>query len=238
MQFWDGRFGTLLARFTQHQADVLQLAASPDGNMVFAAGAPRGQAARQPHAAARSPRAGPVWRVSPRNHPGSPTKGAGVGATARPPPPPATLSQLGCAARSLPPPPHAGVDPQLALFHRIPEGGSTAGQPPWAYLSSKRTHSHDVRALCVAAGRHLPEGPCLFSGSNDTRLFMHSVEGFLKVRCCGTPAAAPAARALAAAFPAGAPHAGVLRASALLHHRLWPVLAAHLLAACHAAAPP
>ncbi len=38
VQFWDGRFGTLLARFTQHQADVLQLAASPDGSMVFATG--------------------------------------------------------------------------------------------------------------------------------------------------------------------------------------------------------
>ena len=39
VQFWDGRFGTLLAGFSQHQADVLQLAASADGNMVFAAGA-------------------------------------------------------------------------------------------------------------------------------------------------------------------------------------------------------
>lgn len=38
VQFWDGKFGTLLARFSQHQADVLQLAVSPDGNMVFAAG--------------------------------------------------------------------------------------------------------------------------------------------------------------------------------------------------------
>lgn len=41
VQFWDGRFGTLLARFNQHQADVLQLAASPDGSMVFAAGVSR-----------------------------------------------------------------------------------------------------------------------------------------------------------------------------------------------------
>ena len=41
VQFWDGRFGTLLARFTQHRADVLQLAASPDGDVVFASGALR-----------------------------------------------------------------------------------------------------------------------------------------------------------------------------------------------------
>jgi U3 small nucleolar RNA-associated protein 4 len=38
VQFWDGRFGTLLASFRQHQADVLALAASPDGEFVFAAG--------------------------------------------------------------------------------------------------------------------------------------------------------------------------------------------------------
>lgn len=37
-QFWDRQFGTLLHRFTQHSADVLALAASPDGGCVFAAG--------------------------------------------------------------------------------------------------------------------------------------------------------------------------------------------------------
>ena len=36
--FWDGRFGTLLSRFNQHEADVLQLACSADGSLVFAAG--------------------------------------------------------------------------------------------------------------------------------------------------------------------------------------------------------
>ncbi|KAL4423732.1 hypothetical protein ABPG75_001033 [Micractinium tetrahymenae] len=111
VQFWDGKFGTLLARFSQHQADVLQLAASTDGNMVFA----------------------------------------------------------------------AGVDPQVALFHRLPEGSSGGSKHvPWAHLSSKRPHTHDVRALCVAAGKALPEGARLFSGGNDTQLFMHSVEHFLK----------------------------------------------------------
>jgi WD40 repeat protein len=38
VQFWDGRFGTLLARHQQFAADVLTLAASPDGKMVWASG--------------------------------------------------------------------------------------------------------------------------------------------------------------------------------------------------------
>ncbi|EFJ48124.1 hypothetical protein VOLCADRAFT_91388 [Volvox carteri f. nagariensis] len=38
VQMWDGRFGTLLHRFTQHRADVLALAAMDDGTAVFAAG--------------------------------------------------------------------------------------------------------------------------------------------------------------------------------------------------------
>ena len=71
---------------------------------------------------------------------------------------------------------HAGVDPQLALFHRLPEGTSTGSgkELPWAYLSSKRPHTHDVRAVVAAGGR-------VFTGSNDTQLLSHSVERFLKV---------------------------------------------------------
>jgi hypothetical protein len=38
VQFWDGRFGTLLNRHQQFAADVLTLAASPDGKMVWASG--------------------------------------------------------------------------------------------------------------------------------------------------------------------------------------------------------
>lgn len=38
VQFWDGRFGTLLTRHQQFAADVLTLAASPDGKMVWASG--------------------------------------------------------------------------------------------------------------------------------------------------------------------------------------------------------
>lgn len=38
VQFWDGAFGTLLARHQQHAADVLALAASQDGGSVWASG--------------------------------------------------------------------------------------------------------------------------------------------------------------------------------------------------------
>ena len=77
------------------------------------------------------------------------------------------------------------MDPRVSLFQRLPDSSSATGsgkQLPWAYLSSKRPHSHDVRAMCVAAGKHLSEGPRLFTGSNDTQLLSHSVPQYLKVR--------------------------------------------------------
>jgi hypothetical protein len=55
-----------------------------------------------------------------------------------------------------------------------------AGCPRWTYLSSKRLHTHDVRAMCVVHGRHHPE-PALLTGGNDTQLLAHSVGRFLKV---------------------------------------------------------
>ena len=38
LQFWDGQHGTLLQAFSQHKADILAVAASKDGNTVFATG--------------------------------------------------------------------------------------------------------------------------------------------------------------------------------------------------------
>ncbi|KAH7616913.1 putative WD repeat-containing protein PCN [Nannochloris sp. 'desiccata'] len=122
VSFYDGQFGTLLGRFTQHHADVLQLAASPDGNTVFA----------------------------------------------------------------------AGVDPKIAVFQKINGGNGGGGglisarKSEWVYLSSKRPHTHDVRAMCVASspqssstisGDHTA---LLFTGGNDTLLLAHSVARFLK----------------------------------------------------------
>lgn len=106
--FWDGQNGTLVARFTQHAADVLQLAASPDGTTVFA----------------------------------------------------------------------AGVDPKVAVFQRLKAQGG--GKQGWAYLSAKRPHTHDVRAMCVASGKHAGDAPRLLTGGNDTVLMAHSVPRFLK----------------------------------------------------------
>ena len=38
VQLWDGQHGTRLQAFTQHKADVLAVAAAPDGNTLFATG--------------------------------------------------------------------------------------------------------------------------------------------------------------------------------------------------------
>ena len=118
--FWDGQFGTLLARFNQHHADVLQVAASMDETTIFA----------------------------------------------------------------------AGIDSQISVFHK----SSSSSAKAWTYLSSKRPHTHDVRALCVVAPRtttveqtqkhknnNKSLGGMLWSGGNDTRLLMHgAVERFFK----------------------------------------------------------
>jgi U3 small nucleolar RNA-associated protein 4 len=114
VSFYDGQFGTLLGKFTQHHADVLQLAASPDGMTVFA----------------------------------------------------------------------AGVDPKITVFQKIiSSGGGGVGfdateRQEWVYLSSKRPHTHDVRAMCVTPSSS--SSALLFTGGNDTLLLAHSVPRFLK----------------------------------------------------------
>lgn len=39
VQFWDPAHGTLISGFRQHQADVLTIAASSEGDTLFACGA-------------------------------------------------------------------------------------------------------------------------------------------------------------------------------------------------------
>lgn len=46
-QWWDGNFGTRIQSLTQHGADVLALAASPDGRLVFSSGSDNQVAAFQ-----------------------------------------------------------------------------------------------------------------------------------------------------------------------------------------------
>ena len=105
VSFWDSMHGTLIARFARHSADILSLAASPEGDIVFA----------------------------------------------------------------------SGVDPQIAVYQRSSEG--------WVYLSSKRSHTNDVRALCVTHSKAhtlAEDMTSLWSAGNDFSLLRHSVERFLK----------------------------------------------------------
>ena len=54
-----------------------------------------------------------------------------------------------------------------------------SGEQQWAYLDSKRPHTHDVRALAVihAAG----EEPLLASAGNDTQILVSRVTCFQQV---------------------------------------------------------
>ena len=59
-----------------------------------------------------------------------------------------------------------------------------AGKPEqWVHSQSKRPHSHDVRALCVAC---LPDqDPVLVSGGNDAQLLVHSIPRYTQVSLAG-----------------------------------------------------
>ena len=144
--FWDGRFGTQLARFKQHSSAVLRLAASPDGATVFAAGVDSQVA---------------VFRRQ---------KGRGGG---------------------------GGAGGGKPVSNGTAAGDLTLPRPvaPWVFLSAKRPHTHDVRAMCVVAGKHCPS-PRLLTAGNDTQVLNHSVPRFLhvslllavaEVSCCFAP---------------------------------------------------
>jgi U3 small nucleolar RNA-associated protein 4 len=73
------------------------------------------------------------------------------------------------------------VDSRVAVFQRIQRGTAEARQE-WAFLSSKRPHTHDVRAMCVVQSRSGEAEPQLLTGGNDVVLMKHSVAKFLRVR--------------------------------------------------------
>ncbi|CAL5222772.1 g5185 [Coccomyxa viridis] len=83
----------------------------------------------------------------------------------------------------------AGIDPQLALYKRVP--GNKGKPERWVHSQSKRPHTHDVRALCVVS---VPdEDPVLVSGGNDAQLLVHSVPRYTQespVRVSRCPQAA------------------------------------------------
>ena len=128
--FWDATSGTLLRRFSQHDGDVLQLACSPDGWTVFAAG------------------------IDPR-----------------------IAVFHGIESTSVNPlPQHGGGIQAPNLNVSVKKSGSSSIE--WVFLSAKRPHTHDVRALCITGNDIL--NAKLLSGGNDTVLKVHSVKRFLK----------------------------------------------------------
>eukprot|EP00850_Spirogloea_muscicola_P009057 SM000050S16982 [mRNA] locus=s50:211200:215257:+ [translate_table: standard] len=191
-QFWDGSLGTLLQAQTQHQADVLALAASPSQAAVFSGGVD-GQVVMYQRLGTAPSTAGD--RVS-------------GGATTSAP------SDAAAAA-------------------------AAGGAGPWAYVGARRSHSHDVRALCVAAapaeeggvqevrqqglprkrrrrrpaaavemwedGRWRQAGtPMLVSGGADAQLLTYPAAAFLDFyphRVCAAPQRPP--MQLATASPSG-----------------------------------
>ena len=123
--FWDGRHGTQLSSHRQHRADVLALAASPDGSVVFA----------------------------------------------------------------------SGVDSQVAAFEHVvavDDDGGPLGHR-WTVTGTKRPHTHDVRALAIAA---IGGAPVLLSGGNDAQLLAYPANAFRKrhpVRVVSVPQTPPIA---------------------------------------------
>jgi len=114
LSFWDGQFGTMIAKFAPSGSDILSIASSPNEDFVFC----------------------------------------------------------------------GGVEPKVSVFKKVQRND---GRIEWAYLSSKREHSLDIRALCVCYDRSKPtKDPTnprtirLFSGGNDSLLLSHSVDRFLK----------------------------------------------------------
>ena len=143
--FWDGEHATKISAHRQHKADVLALAATPDGRAVFA----------------------------------------------------------------------SGVDSRIAVFERAADGSgdASAGSETykWTFTGAKRPHTHDVRALAMAAappaedksgtaagkrGGERRAKPVLLSGGNDAQLLAYPAEKFRKrhpVRVVSVPQRTPIA---------------------------------------------
>lgn len=131
-QFWDGEFGTRIQSFRQHGADVMCLAATPAGSMVFSAGVDHQVAAFQ------------------------------------------RTDSLDLTPEA------AAQNPELTEALRV----ATEQGKPWVYLTSKRPHSHDVRALCMIAPPAAPGAPepksMMVSGGVDAQLFAYTALQFTK----------------------------------------------------------
>ena len=116
ISFWDGQYGTMIAKFSPSGVDILSIAAAPHEDVVFC----------------------------------------------------------------------AGIDPKISAFKKV---FRQDGRVEWSYLSSKKVHALDIRALYVTWNKTKTQiggiagvtHAHLVSGGNDSRLFVHPVDRFLKV---------------------------------------------------------
>jgi U3 small nucleolar RNA-associated protein 4 len=109
----------------------------------------------------------------------------------------------------------SGVDSQIAVFEKVTNGDDSK-EDTWTFTGTKRPHTHDVRALAMAAA---PSGvgdaadgknwysPVLLSGGNDAQLLAFNALKFRKrhpVRVVSTPQRTPIAMTGGGAWTAGA----------------------------------
>ncbi|OUS49586.1 quinon protein alcohol dehydrogenase-like superfamily [Ostreococcus tauri] len=89
----------------------------------------------------------------------------------------------------------SGVDSQLAEFEKLDEHlEKEEGYNQWTYTTSKRPHTHDVRALVMAATSSADEDGILISGGNDAQLLAYNAGLFRKqhpVRVVSVPQRTP-----------------------------------------------
>lgn len=123
----------------------------------------------------------------------------------------------------------SGVDSQIAVFERAADGslgdaGSAerSGAYKWTFTGAKRPHTHDVRALAMAAAPPSEDksgtsaakrggGAVLLSGGNDAQLLAYPAEKFRKrhpVRVVSVPQRTPIAMTGGGLWTGGGPEKG------------------------------
>lgn len=88
----------------------------------------------------------------------------------------------------------SGVDSQIVEFEKLDAAlEKMEGYNQWAFTSSKRPHTHDVKALAIAAPSSSDDG-ILLSAGNDAQLIAYNAESFRKhhpVRVVSVPQRTP-----------------------------------------------
>lgn len=121
----------------------------------------------------------------------------------------------------------SGVDSQIAVFERAADVSGDAGSAgssayKWTFTAAKRPHTHDVRALAMAAAPPSEDksgtsaakrggGAVLLSGGNDAQLLAYPAEKFRKrhpVRVVSVPQRTPIAMTGGGLWTGGGPEKG------------------------------